>query len=994
MRKMRQIKKNIFVLLFGTCIILTMFNVQGITKEPEMSVTYTMKYERDSEQFAGGLVNLHNTSYFIDNEPEASTGDLETQYYRVNTSLIQVPLFNETGYNFTSVRVDSGASENISSVNQTDSFTVSRDEDAVWKLAGNMNTTRTQINATSLDMNYGNCTGNIANLALENTTGLTFTPRIDGDYRTNKFPTWLGNYMWNYVDFTGSITVADLSDTNEATYAWLDYEYNPSDPAHNSYTFETTIRTTVIEAQLNFKKIVYFYAEEADKYINTRSFLKIYMYDFPMSIISGKDTWDLMFEWNQSRSTGKWGNGAGSYDAATLIYPAVANLNNLSTPSSRLYETRVKIVNSMVKEPGSEARQRMLDKFTLCYVKQRDFVAQGEFSFANIGYDNVASPVNVRLDIHTNMVGSIYYKTGSGIWATLFTINQDNGLKATSYIYMHQTSPSIKIDLYAPVLTALNSGVLSIHFLNLTAYLFNINATMNITHDPGTGLENETIPLQLTRATFDNMCNFTFEMECSTQDFVHWTRSTDLLVPCQLLNVTFEDIYAHTNANITWNVNYSVNTYLTPSELELALNGEDVMDVAFNEGIIEFDDWPERLNFTANQESYARIGIESVITLENTLEFQTRTLVKDTWTLEQPVNLTITKIEIDGVESVSHVYLNGIDYGSVTTIALNCAIQRGATTKLSIILGAPVYKLLQNLYAINKAGTIETDVFGHFNTYHYHDQDDGLFTFNVPGDYRINESRLTFDAEQNRTYVDQFPYYMNWDFEDSSLDDWTLGKYGYHPEISEEHARGGSEAVMLDNNSQSFLWINHAAPKIIEFSTWVLINGTSAFTSFCIFLLDAGTNPPSTETVKAKIDCGGGLIHSANMGHSYPLLGSYVANVWFKVGFIDYQNGSMAYLVNDSIEDVARYEDWTYTSANSFCIENNMQNIASSPDTCWADDVVAKGIDYEGTFSTGSNLESSLTTSDEEALVYQQAKDCQVRDVRGSEGIAFARAPG
>lgn len=735
--------------VFSTFWLLNTANA-NITKQTDASIQYTFSYERDSSDFSSNLLPIENTSYLVDDSPATSLGDsIESQFYQVGIDKIQTPIFNSTETNNTFI--DSFDYNDSTSVIQTDDFIIPEYEMAVWKLSGNIETERCQLNVSGLTMSLGEYSNNIENLNGDDTLDIDFTPERGGDYRSVENVNGIGSIKWSG---TAERTIDEdcfpyatttLSDDSDNTGAGYEYSTGATQDSYYEYVMYFP-NVLDVATRLTIRRYIYLYAgSPADNH----PWFKVFLRDNTLTAITGKISWDLVFSWANFWKTGY---GPKSYFTGDIeIYPEIDNIAGggvgIQGGLAVLIQSGCRVSNFEYEAP-----QKIRDLTTFAQVEQTDECIEGIIDFDS-GPSNLLSNVNIEIDIDTNCEGTINYYTKSGTWASAFDINADSGILNVNDLPMNRNEPKLKILLYKR-----EGASLTIQYLNLSAFIVPVSIQINLTHDSGgEGTEFETLNMALVKANrIESTNNLTVEYLISSDEFEHWDgTTTPLYVPAQQINVTFTNLYLPI-CQIEWNVNYSVNSYVTPSEINASINSEAISDTGLNSGIVEFGDFQNILEFTANSESYSKININATLTLTRDLTQITKTLFRDNWNLQGASNLTITKIEIINVNNILHVYLGGIDVGSDIVLYPDYSIQKNGPCYVSIVLGEPAYRKLLFINNIQDSATITTTMAVTFPVYEFENISPGDLEVNLFSDgFTSNNTRFLFDENRNITHYQE-----------------------------------------------------------------------------------------------------------------------------------------------------------------------------------------------------------------------------------------------
>jgi len=253
----------------------------------------------------------------------------------------------------------------------------------------------------------------------------------------------------------------------------------------------------------------------------------------------------------------------------------------------------------------------------------------------------------------------------------------------------------------------------------------------------------ENLTLHLDR--FEDMgTHYEFEFIGSSDDFTHWAGTNDLIVHEQEPEIAFwlEITQAYT---IWFNFTYSYSVWKTPTQVELEINGEEVIDTGRNSGFVTFSEYQSSLEITGNLDVYLQFNLTNTMALTQTPQVITKTYLYDSFTLSAPGSMNLYRVETSGIEGTLHLYINGEDLGAVTQTNTDIDLTVGSSTIIEIVLSEKVYVPIIPISFSLGEGTYSYLGLGAFNNLTYigitENSDLGI---SVPTGFAITQANLSF----------------------------------------------------------------------------------------------------------------------------------------------------------------------------------------------------------------------------------------------------------
>ncbi len=200
--------------------------------------------------------------------------------------------------------------------------------------------------------------------------------------------------------------------------------------------------------------------------------------------------------------------------------------------------------------------------------------------------------------------------------------------------------------------------------------------------------ENYTVDLDTTLSRLDTDMDgngsmvFTFD----SSYFEEYGGANDIIVNEQILNLSTD--YGGFLINYSIYINYSSNSWKVPSEVDLKINGESVVDETYNSGQVILLSYPSTLNITADIPVYFKLDIVVNFTFTFDLDELENNYLKKDFILLSNHSIKITKIEISSISNIAKIYLNNLDLenSNPNTLTTPVLVEQFELSKLEVLL--------------------------------------------------------------------------------------------------------------------------------------------------------------------------------------------------------------------------------------------------------------------------------------------------------------------
>jgi len=277
-------------------------------------------------------------------------------------------------------------------------------------------------------------------------------------------------------------------------------------------------------------------------------------------------------------------------------------------------------------------------------------------------------------------------------------------------------------------------------------------------------------------------CSFTFD----SSQLSYYNHVNDLTVNLQNITLELDKRINEADIDINIYVNYSYTQRQIVSEIDLKINGQDVLDTGYGAGFITFIEFQESLEFTSTDENiYFSFNLTSYFTFDINLDIISRTYLRKSFKLLSNHSISLTRITLSDSLDLLKIYLNNIDWGNetITNLSPNVEMTPYQIFWLEVITGNELYlPLSRNIYAPpieSEGGPTEYDLIIIEDDPAINDYED--YTFHSPAVSSI-------EIEEN-TYIDNISVQLYCDTGNAQLrivlypSEWDSGNGVYKPSV-------------------------------------------------------------------------------------------------------------------------------------------------------------------------------------------------------------------
>jgi len=143
--------------------------------------------------------------------------------------------------------------------------------------------------------------------------------------------------------------------------------------------------------------------------------------------------------------------------------------------------------------------------------------------------------------------------------------------------------------------------------------------------------------------------------------FQNRTELDDVVIPEQNLTIILT-LNSDRDVSLTIDVSYSSNTWRVPSEVNLKINGDAVLDESYNSGFVALAAFPSTLEITSDIGVFFKLDITTVFTFTFNLDVISKTYLRKTFELESDHDVVFNRIDFEPL-TIKKIYLNNIDLG-------------------------------------------------------------------------------------------------------------------------------------------------------------------------------------------------------------------------------------------------------------------------------------------------------------------------------------------
>ena len=277
----------------------------------------------------------------------------------------------------------------------------------------------------------------------------------------------------------------------------------------------------------------------------------------------------------------------------------------------------------------------------------------------------------------------------------------------------------------------------------------------------------------------------------TSMSLTYYDHINDLIILPQNLSLTFYFWFSEVSYNFSVNVSWSFNEWKVPTEVDLAINGEEVIDSTYNSGFCLLSTYPTFLMITATDTVFFKLNISIDFSFSFSLDVISKTYLRKSFELESNHEINIEQINFDSNLVIKKIYLNNADKGSSNPCMLSPSVSMdtGNIYYLEVILTEEIYLPLQYFYNALGDGTSSIYMSGSINTLHYYNiGGNSLYSLVIPSGWVVENGYLTFSN------LDYLPDYTPNYSED-------LNDYGYSsPSYGDEDVSWDSQYYQTNAN--------------------------------------------------------------------------------------------------------------------------------------------------------------------------------------------------
>lgn len=289
----------------------------------------------------------------------------------------------------------------------------------------------------------------------------------------------------------------------------------------------------------------------------------------------------------------------------------------------------------------------------------------------------------------------------------------------------------------------------NVYFDNFTYQVLGVNYTQTY---------NLVLDLEKTDSYQENGTYFYY---LDSTQFVNYDHVSPLIILNQNITIITEfaftlelDLYS----NIT--ISYSANDWKLPSEANLVINNEDVIDTSLSSGVVYLGAFPEELEITSDIEVNFELNMTISFTLSFDLNVISKTYLKKVFKLLSDHSIYIESIDLPDALNIKKIYLNSVDLGDddPNNIIPDKEMNTNNIFSLEIILTEELYIPLPYV------GDLEDDTLGTIYSEEFLYESGDMTHSNTPDGYND-----TYTFDENLEMENQFPN----EFQEEDWQDWS-----------------------------------------------------------------------------------------------------------------------------------------------------------------------------------------------------------------------------
>nr|BDI55109.1 MAG: hypothetical protein [uncultured archaeon] len=758
----------IFILIFLFVFqILVISGVLSLQSDNDLSININSRLDTNSSEIHSNLMPPGTYSFF--EKPLLTTGLFSYDITNININNIQNPTFNSTSNsNFAWTGVEGNNTGDSTEVNE---YLCSTGFDTVIQL--NLNYTSEHAdNLTSYDINKGSV----------GSGSLSDTKDSNNQYFRMDQCDWLKPTSYDFGCLGGELISGDMSDMYEVD--------------GNKAVFGATKP--------------YGYWE-----------LSLWLYTSGMASYS--------YNWYYFNCNFAWTGSAGTI----TDYDIKTHGQSLSTTVGEDFSDRYGYTGSQTKLMVIVSAT---EDFTLSIDHYR-VIPRNYYPIIDFEFDVLIPDDKVLMETPSVWEGSMEYKMGGNYNNPVYLQYYKNGwvnlktLTSTTTDTTVDFSFSISGDPKFRIYFKINSFSAGQYSTNFRFYIDQFSLITNF--HPFSDVWAQDFDYQILGVDYSDTINLLIDSDktvstgITTGNLTYYFDSTllthnnsvsDLTVLTQNISFIFDVAFYMTVLNLSFYVSYSSNEWRVPTDIDLTINNEEVVDQSYNSGFVSLPEYPDNLIITATDMVYFELNIIVDFTFFIDLEVISKTHLHKTFTLLSDHLITIESINFDDDLELKKVYLNNIEYSNTNPSLINVNMDTENTFYLDIILSESIYKKLTQVY--NNLGSETYDFFisgitNHLTFNDYTRFDD--FSFTLPNNFNIDNMNLTFsDMKYTPYYVsNESENIHDFDYETQSYTDEEVNwlAYYYYSALNgvyySEYNPTGNYLDWIEDFSAFESWMHH-----------------------------------------------------------------------------------------------------------------------------------------------------------------------------------------
>jgi hypothetical protein len=314
------------------------------------------------------------------------------------------------------------------------------------------------------------------------------------------------------------------------------------------------------------------------------------------------------------------------------------------------------------------------------------------------------------------------------------------------------------------IVMSVNYSINSIDYVeNITAYQIDYSANLNLT---------------------------TVLYKIDSSQLLNYDYINDLYI--NQVNITLDCFH-----NFTLNISYFTSTsqWVVPSEIDLRLNDNEVIDQSYNSGYVSLLFYQNYLDFTAISPNILfNFTITSYYTQQLSMNVISKTYLDKTIILTSNHNLTLTQVDILFDADILHTYINNLDYSDDFTFYPSLFVNVESSLHFEIILAESTYLELDDVSLLSNQSS-SFFLFASSNSISYSSISDLNYIFSLPDNFILENSILSFS---NLLYEEPYLHIENNSYSET---------YGMNPSkntsLSYSNYTNSLESYNVSSQSQS-----------------------------------------------------------------------------------------------------------------------------------------------------------------------------------------------